>query len=294
MSASRHPSLGDPMPTREPVVVLGEFDGFHLGHRHLLEAAARVARLAERPLVAVVFDVGRDRVLHDQAERSRALLRYGVSQIRVLAVPLDSVDATDVADSIVAGLDPGLVVMACAPDGIADEYPDVRAEFRTRGVDVVEVDRVVDHAGPVTAERVRTAVETGDIAAVIELTGEPYPITGIVQRGQQLGRTIGFPTANLEPPADRVIPAKGVYAAHVRHDGVDYLAAVNVGVRPTVDASDRLVIEAHLLGVDIDLYDQRIAVSLTHRVRDEHRFESLDALTEQLARDVNTVRHLNP
>ena len=282
------------MPTREPVVVLGEFDGFHLGHRHLLEAAARVARLAERPLVAVVFDVGRDRVLHELADRSRSLLRYGVSQIRVLEVPLVTVDASDVADSIVSELDPALIVMACASDGVADDYPDVLAVFRERGVDVIEVARVVDHAGPITAARVRTAVETGDIAAAVELTGEPYRIGGIVQRGQQLGRTIGFPTANLEPPSHRVIPAKGVYAARVRHDGIDHAAAVNVGVRPTVDASDVLVIEAHLLDVDIDLYDQRLTVSLTHRVRDEHRFESLDALTEQLARDVETVRHLNP
>ena len=291
MSDSRHHSLGE--PTREPVVVLGEFDGFHLGHRRLLDAAARVARLAERPLVAVVFDVGRDRVLHEPAERSRSLLRAGVSQIRVLDVPLDSIEAADVADAVTSGVDPAVAVMACAPDGATDEYPDVRAELRARGVDVIEVDRVVDHAGPITAARVRTAVETGDIAAVVELTGAPYPISGVVQRGQQLGRTIGFPTANLEPPAHRVIPARGVYAARVRHDGVDYAAAVNVGVRPTVDSSDRLVIEAHLLDADLDLYDQRITVSLTHRVRDEHRFESLDALTEQLARDVLTVRTLH-
>ena len=282
------------MPMREPVVVLGEFDGFHLGHRHLLEVAARVAHLAGRPLVAVVFDVGRDRVLHELDDRSRSLLHEGVGQIRVLEVALDAVDATDVADSIVSALDPALVVMACAPGGVSDGYPDVRSEFRTRGVDVVEVDRVADRAGPITTGRIRTAVETGDIAAVVELTGEPYAISGIVQRGQQLGRTIGFPTANLEPPAHRVIPAKGVYAAFVRHDGVDHPAAVNVGVRPTVDASDRLVIEAHLLDVDIDLYDRRISVAFTHRVRDEHRFESLDALTEQLARDVDVVRALNP
>ena len=273
--------------------MLGEFDGFHLGHRHLVQAAARVARLGERPLTAVVFDVGRDRVLHELSDRTHALLRHGVSQIRVLQLSLESATAAEVADTITTACRPALIVMACAPDGTAGDYPDVRTEFRARGVDVVEVDRVVDHAGPITAERVRTAVGTGDIDAVVELTGEPYPITGIVQRGQQLGRTIGYPTANLDPPAGRVIPAKGVYAARVRHDGTVYDAAVNVGVRPTVDASDVLVIEAHLLDVDIELYDERITVSLTHRVRDEHRFESLDALTDQLARDVATVRRLN-
>ncbi|MAT07280.1 MAG: hypothetical protein CL424_19800 [Acidimicrobiaceae bacterium] len=293
MRAPRHPSLGEPLAAREPVVVLGEFDGFHLGHRHLVQAAARVARLGERPLTAVVFDVGRDRVLHELSDRTHALLRHGVSQIRVLQLSLESATAAEVADTITTACRPALIVMACAPDGTAGDYPDVRTEFRARGVDVVEVDRVVDHAGPITAERVRTAVGTGDIDAVVELTGEPYPITGIVQRGQQLGRTIGYPTANLDPPAGRVIPAKGVYAARVRHDGTVYDAAVNVGVRPTVDASDVLVIEAHLLDVDIELYDERITVSLTHRVRDEHRFESLDALTDQLARDVATVRRLN-
>ena len=292
MSAPRHPSFGDPTPTREPVVVLGEFDGFHLGHRELITAATRVAGLAERPLVAVVFDIGRDRVLQSLADRSRSLLHHGVAQVRALHVPVEAAEADDVADTIVSGLRPALAVMACAPDAATDAYPDLRAAFAARGVDVVEVERVVDRAGAITAERVRTAVSTGDIGAVIELTGDPYPIAGVVQRGQQLGRTIGFPTANLEPPADRVIPAMGVYAAYVRHGGVDYPAAVNVGVRPTVDASDVLVIEAHLLDVDLDLYDQRITIALAHRVRDEHRFESLDALTDQLARDVATVRQL--
>ena len=294
MSAARHPSLGEPLDERDPVVVLGEFDGFHLGHRHLLQAAARVARLAERPLAAVVFDIGRDRVLHEIRDRSRSLLRSGTSQVRILEVDLAATDAAGIAEIVTDALSPAFVVMACAPDDVTTEYPDVRAEFRSRGVDVVEVDRIVDHAGPITAERVRTAIEIGDIDGVVELTGEPYPISGIVQRGQQLGRTIGFPTANLEPPAHRVIPAKGVYAAHVRVGMDTYDAAVNVGVRPTVDASDVLVIEAHLLDVDLDLYDQRISILLTHRVRDEHRFESLDALTEQLARDVATVRRLHP
>lgn len=292
MSAERRPQLRDPAAGQEPVVVIGEFDGFHLGHRRLVEAAARVARLGRRPLTAVVFDVGRTRVLHEINDRTRSLLRHGVSQIRVLEVPLDAVDAATVAATITAECRPGLVVMACAPAGVADEYPDVRREFRAVGTDVVEVDRVHDHAGPITAERVRTAVETGDIAAVTELTGGPYTISGVVQHGQQLGRTIGFPTANLQPPSHRVIPAKGVYAASVRVDGDRFDAAVNVGVRPTVDASDVLVIEAHLLDADIDLYDRRISISLTHRVRDEHRFENLDALTGQLARDVTTVRQL--
>jgi FAD synthase len=196
------------------VVVVGEFDGFHLGHRELLAAARRFAARSARAVTAVVFDVGnREGVLTPPLERARSVVQAGASACRVLAV-----------------------------------------------------------------------------ADVWRLAGAAYTLGGTVIHGQQLGRTIGFPTANLAPPAGRVLPAHGVYAARVTIDrGGQYGAAVNVGVRPTVGAGGETVVEAHLLGFAGDLYGRRIDIAFADRIRAERRFDSVDALTAQLARDVARV-----
>jgi riboflavin kinase/FMN adenylyltransferase len=278
-----------------PVLVLGELDGVHRGHRRLLRVGVAMAHRARRRCDAVVFDVeARERVLTEPGERARRVLAEGVSLCRVLGVQRDGVDADRLAERILGASDPAVVVMACAPAALDDHrYPDLIAAFRNRGIEVVEVERVHDRAGIVSSGRIRSALDRGDVAGAASLIGAAYCITGEVCHGQQLGRTIGFPTANLEPPPRRVLPADGVYAAEVVLPGgarVD--AAVNVGVRPTVETAGRTLVEAHLLDVDVDLYGRHIAISFVARIRGERRFDGLDALTAQLHHDVEVARTL--
>lgn len=156
---------------------------------------------------------------------------------------------------------------------------------------VIEVDRArTADDRPITSALISSLLQTGRVDEAIDLLGRPFRVEGEVVRGNQLGRTIGFPTANLTPDERMAIPANGVYAAGVTVGPWTFRAAVNIGTRPTVDDRGITVIEAHLLDHSDDLYGRRIRVEFLRRLRDERRFESLDALTEQLARDVAAVR----
>lgn len=278
-----------------PVLVLGELDGLHHGHQHLLDAGMVFAERTHRRCEAVVFDVeARDRLLSEPSERMRSVLRRGLSACRMLVVPSHGIDAESLAEQIITTCDPATVVMACAPGSVDDHrYPDLIAAFRRAGINVIEVDRVRDAGGVISSGRVRSALDAGDVTVAADLLGHAYTISGEVRHGQRLGRTIGFPTANLEPPTRRVLPRNGVYAARVTlPDGHCAQSAVNVGVRPTVETDGSTLVEAHLLDFDGDLYGEKIDVSFVARLRGERRFDGLDDLTRQLGRDVDATRAL--
>lgn len=293
---SAHPSY---RPRTQPVAVLGEFDGGHLGHQRLVESAAVVAGRLGRPVMGVALYVtDRPDTLTGPHDRARFLVRNGVGAARVMEVPARDVDAGDLAAAIAEQCSPAVVMTACAPppDAVEHEpYPDLVAALRRHGIDVLEVPRVEDAGGPITSSRVRAALRTGDVDGARELLGGRYALNGTVVQGQRLGRTIGFPTANLAPEPLRLVPANGVYAAAATlADGRRFDAAVNVGVRPTVESSGVRVVEAHLLDFDGDLYGESITLEFAARLRDEHRFDSIDALTAQLATDVADTRACAP
>lgn len=279
-----------------PVAVVGELDGVHLGHQRQARAALRVSERGRRTTVGVVLDAPeRERLLMTPEGRCHELVRCGLSRAEVLRVSADE-PADAVASAVVERHQPALVVMACPPessDRPAEEQ--LGLAFARAGVDVIEVARVSHGDGStLTSTTVRELVLEGRLDAAAHALGRPYAMAGTVVLGNQLGRTIGFPTANVEPADRQTVPRLGVYAATVRVGADLHRAAVNIGVRPTV--GDRVVplLEAHLLDVDLDLYGRRITIELRHRVRDEQRFEGLDALTTQLHDDVETVRRLLP
>ena len=201
--------------------------------------------------------------------------------------------AEGIVSSIGGRLAPSIIVMSCPHRDIDDaRYPALMSEFRVSGSEVVEVARLIEEGRLVSSGLIRELLDLGDVASVVRLAGSPYSVTGIVEAGNQVGRTIGFPTANLAPPPYRVVPRQGVYAAIVELEGQRWPAAVNIGVRPTVDDSGITVIEAHLRGFAGDLYGRNITVEFHHRIRSERRFDGIAALTEQLADDIEVVDRL--
>ncbi|MFT3853471.1 MAG: riboflavin kinase [Ilumatobacteraceae bacterium] len=292
-----HPS-SPPTSDGRPVVVLGEFDGFHLGHRQLVDAAAQLARGDGRPIVGVVLDdPGAERVLTGIDERCWALLACGAGSAVAITFtePDDPTAGAHAIDEIVARFDPAMIVTACLPGNPnTARYPALRVECEHRGLTMVEVPRWLDPDGSlITAARIRGALASGDVVRAADWLGRRFSLSGPVVHGSGLGRTIGFPTANLELPPNQFVPMNGVYAAVVElPDGDERRAAVNIGVRPTVEEHGKLVVEAHLLDFDGDLYDQRITVAFRRWLRDERRFESLDALVAQLATDIRQIRLL--
>ncbi|MCU1503649.1 MAG: ribF [Ilumatobacteraceae bacterium] len=279
-------------------MVLGEFDGFHLGHRQLVDEAARLAVRMRLPLIGVVLDDPRaTHVITSVEERCWALLACGAAH--AIAVTFASPDhpaaGVHAVDEIVERLDPQVIVTACLPGSPAiARYPALRDECIRRGLEVVEVPRWPDpDGGLITGARIRDALGAGDMVRVNDWLGRTFTLTGTVVHGSGLGRTIGFPTANLDLPANLLVPMHGVYAAIVDlPNGARHRAAVNIGVRPTVEEHGELLVEAHLLDFDGDLYEMRIQVGFRRWLRDERRFDSIDALVTQLGADVQQIRLL--
>jgi riboflavin kinase/FMN adenylyltransferase len=156
-----------------------------------------------------------------------------------------------------------------------------RPEFET------EVVELVQHGGDsISSSRVRSLLAEGDVAGAAGLLGAPYTIAGPVVEGDRRGRELNMPTANIEPPRDVILPAPGIYAALATANGERRPAAVSIGVRPTFETEGDLLVEAHLIGFDGDLYGQTLGLEFLERLRDEVRFESADELVEQMQKDV--------
>jgi riboflavin kinase / FMN adenylyltransferase len=286
------------LPDKQSVVLLGEFDGFHLGHRQLVHRAGLVATRLGRALVAVVLvDQSVDLVLTSVEERCWALLASGASSVHAMSItsPDHPDTGSQLVDEVIARLAPAAVVMACLPgDESSARYPSLRLEFSRRATELIEVPRWSDPDGQyVTSSRLKMALRQGEIVAANDWLGRPFTLTGVVVHGSGLGRTIGFPTANLDLPQDRLVPMNGVYAGVVGlPNGEQHRAAINIGVRPTVETDGTVLVEAHLLDFDDDLYGATIDVGFRRWLRHEQRFESLDALVAQLATDVAQTRLL--
>jgi riboflavin kinase/FMN adenylyltransferase len=148
---------------------------------------------------------------------------------------------------------------------------------------------LVEVAGEtVSSSHIRGLVAAGDVAQAAEFLGEPFLFEGAVVEGDRRGRTLGMPTANIVPDDAYVCPGHGVYAASAN----GYPTAVNVGVRPTFDTGRGLIVEAHLIGFDGDLYGRRLRIAFLERMRGEKRFDSVDALVEQMQRDLVDAREI--
>lgn len=273
------------------VAVLSSFDGFHASHQRLLDSAARLARFQRAPLRAVVLhEIDRPAVM-PVPERCARLVRAGAERVDVLELSAGNVDdAPAVVEMIKDRVGCASMVVACAAPNDIWTVP-LAAALRLGGVQVTEVMRDVTPDRELVSSRlVASLIERGDVAGAADLLGRPYALEGEVVHGATLGRTIGFPTANLEADPARVMPARGVYAAVARLGDRAYRCAVNVGLRPTVATETELLIEGHLLDFDGDLYGSRLRIELIERIRDEQRFGSLDELKAQLARDVEATR----
>jgi riboflavin kinase / FMN adenylyltransferase len=158
--------------------------------------------------------------------------------------------------------------------------------FRVNVVDEMSL----DGTHRVSATRIRQLLAAGDVAAAARLLGRPHAVRGTVVRGEQRGRALGFPTANLSPKLEGFIPADGVYAGLLTVDGQSLPAAISVGNNPTFDGVPERQVEAHVLDRDLNLYDKTVEVSFVSRIRGMEKFTGIDALVAQIGRDVSQVR----
>jgi riboflavin kinase / FMN adenylyltransferase len=288
-------------------LALGMFDGVHLGHQHVIRQALLDARALGARAVVATFDPHPLHVLHpDKAPRLLQPLGQRLAAIAQLGVDATLVLRFNAAFSqrtgeqfvrdLVAGF--GRLRSFTVGQGFhfghqrSGNVPLLRTLGRELGFAVHAMAPIHIGAEIVSSTRVRAALREGRLGHVAELLGRPYALSGRVLRGDQLGRQLGFPTANLDV-AGLELPPFGVYAARVRVGGRSYAAALNLGLRPTLASPEpQLRFEAHLIGFHGDLYEQELEVEFVRPLRSEKKFPTLDALRSQIARDVAATREL--
>ena len=282
----------EPRPRR---VAIGTFDGVHLGHREVIAGAETVVTFDPHPQ-SVVAPGSQPKLLTTLDRKAELIETLGVEELVV--IPFDGDFAGRSAEDFVEHV---LVERVAATSvSVGENFRfghkaqgdaallSADARFETRVVPLLEVDGEV-----VSSSHIRGLVSGGAVQYADQLLGAPFAVDGEVQHGDKRGRTLGYPTANLVPQPGYVVPGHGVYACRVRlPDGTLVPAATNVGVRPQFVTGRGELIEAFLIDWSGDLYGQRIRVEFLRRLRGERRFESVDALVEQMGRDVDDAREI--
>jgi len=276
--------LPDVTERRERRVAIGFFDGVHMGHREVIRGCDTVLTFDPHPLT-VVRPEAAPKLLTTFNVKRDIIAGLGVEELVV--IPFDeerrNESAEEFIDDVLIGTLNAVEVsvgenfrFGKGAQGNVDMLRS-RSEFTTRIAPLVEVD-----GEAVSSTQIRALVGAGEVDKAARMLGGPFIMEGEVVHGDKRGRALGVPTANLIPDEDYVHPGHGVFAAWAH----GYPSAVNVGVRPQFQTGRGLLVEAYLIGFDGDLYGEVLRVGFVKRLRGERRFESVDALVEQMKRDI--------
>jgi riboflavin kinase/FMN adenylyltransferase len=296
-----------PRPERGAVVTIGAYDGVHLGHRALIaEVRDRAAHLGcasavvtfDRHPAVVVRPESAPKLLTDLDQKLELLGETGVDYVSV--VTFDQARSHESAEDFVHEVLVGCMnakAIVVGHDfhfghGRRGNVAVLQEMGGALGFDVLGIRLAGDEAAAYSSTRIRGLLNEGDVAAAAGLLGRLHEVRGTVTRGDARGRDLGFPTANVHVPGEILLPADGIYAGWYRRpDGTRHMAALSVGRRPTFyDHADASLLEAYLLDFDGDLYDEAAAVQFVARLRDEERFDSVEALVVRIEGDVAATR----
>ena len=293
-------NISSPIPY--PVVAIGNFDGVHLGHQALIHSMlSRAQQSGLCPTVLTFFPHPVEVLkphkklerLTTTSEKLELFERLGVEQVLVARF-----------DTSLSQMTPEVFFETFLSSGLKAQSLHVGFNFcfgREKSGNIetlrklsdqnkiyLKVEEQINEDGErVSSSGIRGYLAAGDVAHAAKLLGRPYQITGQVQKGDQRGRALGFPTANLRCPHDKITPKNGVYLTHVRWQQETLRAVTNVGVRPTfTQSAPNPIIEVHLLNFDAMIYDEFLTVEFVKRIRDEKKFSSIDELKAQIALDV--------
>jgi riboflavin kinase / FMN adenylyltransferase len=275
-------------------VAIGTFDGVHLGHREVIRGADTVLTFDPHPL-SVIHPEATPKLISPFPVKRDLIAGLGVNELVI--IPFDhrfSEQSAEefVQDVLVARLGAERVSVGenfrfgKGAKGTADFLAE-HGEFETRVVSLVEAE-----GETISSSHIRGLVAAGEVREAAEFLGGPFLFEGEVVPGDKRGRELGMPTANLVPDDAYVCPGHGVYAAiaYVAGSSEGIAAAVNVGVRPTFETGRGLLVEAHLIGFDDDIYGETLRLAFLERLRGEKRFESVEALVTQMNADVEEAR----
>ena len=291
-------------PGRPAAVTIGVFDGVHRGHEHLVRRLMDAARRQGLAAVAITFNPHPRSVirpgtavtyLSSLEERVEQLQALGLDAVTVLPFTseLAQLSAQDFLAMLVDELQMKCLVVG--PDfALGRNRAGTIGVMRQAGEELgfrVEVTELLAEEGEkVGSSSVRQALSEGDVERVGRLLGRPFSLRGPVVRGDQRGRTLGFPTANIAIGLDRALPAYGVYVTRAYLREAAYESCTNIGIRPTFNVEPRPTVEAFIMDFDADIYGQELRIELLHRLRGELRFEGAEALVDAMHRDIRDAR----
>ena len=287
-------------------VTVGVFDGVHRGHQQIIEKLTAGAHANGVPAVVLTFDphpakvLGRGviKLLTLPGERAKLLGEMGVDV--VVTHPFDkevaNITALDFMKRLKTQL--GLTQLVLGYDAALGKNREGNIARLTEigselGYRVETVSALSDESGVISSTEIRKLISVGNVSEAARLLGHPYRLQGLVAHGDQRGRTIGFPTANLSYAREKIIPAGGIYACWADVRGKRQKAAVNIGTNPTfTPENETMQVEAYLLDFDQEIYDELVTLDFVNRLRDELKYDSVEALVEQIERDVIQTREL--
>ena len=293
-------------------MTIGMFDGVHRGHQRVLRALLRAAEKTGAEPVVVTFDPHPAEVLRgnappllaDPAEKLARLEQMGIGTTVVQRFDRDF--AAQPPDEFIARLCHGrdlTAIVMTAESAFGRDRTGITGSIRrlgeTHGFRVVEVKRVDSRGAALSSTRIRGLITDGRLGAAQRLLGRRHAVVGTVVRGDERGRELGFPTANLAFEAEVALPPNGIYAVRTSWGGSDPArpehdadGVASLGVRPTFEMQGKRVLEVYLLDFEGDLYGQQMRVEFVRKLRDEKKFESANALVKQMGRDVARARQV--
>lgn len=288
-------------------LTVGVFDGVHRGHQEIINRLVQGAHAEETLAVVLTFDPhpgkffrkgDEIKLLTLPGERARLLGNLGVDV--VITHPFDmnlaNVTAYDFMQRLKTQL--GLAHLVLGYDSTLGKNREGNAARLTEigselGYSVEVVPALGDESGVISSTEIRKLITVGKVAEAASLMGHPYQLQGLVSPGDQRGRTIGFPTANMDYASEKVIPAGGIYACWAYVGDEKHKAAINIGTNPTFTPDKKtLNVEAYLLDFDRDIYGDNLKLEFVDRLRDELKFDSVDTLIKQIEQDVEWARNL--
>ena len=298
-------SINDFITHKKTIVTLGTFDGVHIGHNAILDKICNAAQQENlesviltffphpRLIVSNNYDI---KLLNTIEEKSALLKKKGIQNFIIHPFDKTFSELTPrefVTQVLVGKLNIQKIIIGhdhkFGKDRAAD-FNDLINFGKEFGFEVEEISAQQINEVSVSSTKIRNSLLEGNISLANEYLGYPYVLTGTVVKGNQLGRTIGFPTANVNIPEDyKLIPKNGVYIVTANVNNKTVFGMMNIGVKPTL-GENKLSIEVHLLDFDSDIYNQKIQVNILERLRDEQKFESFEALKLQIELDKqNTI-----
>lgn len=293
MQAIKEPALPSFV---QSAVTIGKFDGIHIGHRKLLDRISDCRKDGLTPVVvALVMDRRHIYTAHEirplfEENGVEVLVEYGFDD-RMKSMSPEQFVKEILAERLNARF-------VCVGDDFRfgrnreGDTLELKRLGMKYGIDTDIVERERVDGSIVSSTRIRSMLDEGDVSGVSRLLGRYYFVSGAVIHGRKLGRTLGFPTVNLDVPEDKYIPLNGVYASYVTHGDRRYAAVTNIGVKPTVEGQNKTGVETYIFDFDSQIYGEDIKVELVDFLRKETKFDSLDILKGQIEADKDRARSI--